>query len=52
MNKISNNKEVNWDFASMQDLSSFVFNVGFELSKTASDNEPLFTLKDESGLIN
>ena len=52
MNNTINQKELNWNFTSQQDLSDFIFNVSFEISKAASDNNPIFTLKDEAGIAN
>ena len=52
MNKLNQPKEVNWTINSSQDLSSMLFNIGFELSRTVSEDEPLFILKDIDGITN
>lgn len=52
MNKLNQPKLVNWTINSSQDLSSMLFNIGFELSRTVSEDEPLFILKDIDGITN
>lgn len=52
MNKLNQPKSVDWNINSSQDLSSMLFNIGFELSRTVSEDEPLFILKDVDGITN